>query len=389
MFTLSVKTMRLTQAAARNPLQKLVALILCITLILSATILPAQAATKPTVTPAQIAAVQQIYPEGTVCTNSTPEFRVCVHWPGVMISAQACWGFAIVFVAKLYDLDLKKNLSVTCLEINKTMPEYYPKTPYYSAQKSVEIGDILAAPGHAMVVIAKDSTGVTIGEGNYGGHVHYGRRLSYDGIDNSINYILRILPSDDSSSSCPCSNFRDMPAEGSPEHEAIDWAYTHEPRLTAGTSSINFSPDQTVTRAMALTFLWRAAGMPEPRSSSCPFDDVPSDAYYREAVLWAVENGITCGTSRTTFSPKQTCSRSEILTFIWRAIGSPSPQNDSTYSDAPHGKWYATPATWARENAVEPGQNGLFAPHTPCTRASTILYIYRAFEGSSPSGCTP
>ena len=389
MFTLSVKTMRLTQAAARNPLQKLVALILCITLILSATILPAQAATKPTVTPAQIAAVQQIYPEGTACTNSTPEFRVCVHWPGVMISAQACWGFAIVFVAKLYDLDLKKNLSVTCLEINKTMPEYYPKTPYYSAQKSVEIGDILAAPGHAMVVIAKDSTGVTIGEGNYGGHVHYGRRLSYDGIDNSINYILRILPSDDSSSSCPCSNFRDMPAEGSPEHEAIDWAYTHEPRLTAGTSSINFSPDQTVTRAMALTFLWRAAGMPEPRSSSCPFDDVPSDAYYRQAVLWAVENGITCGTSRTTFSPKQTCSRSEIITFIWRAMGSPSPKKNSTYSDVPCGKWYATPAAWAQEHAVEPGQNGLFAPHTPCTRASTILYIYRAFAGSSPSGYTP
>ena len=389
MFTLSVKTMRLTQAAARNPLQKLVALILCITLILSATILPAQAATKPTVTPAQIAAVQQIYPEGTVCTNSTPEFRVCVHWPGVMISAQACWGFAIVFVAKLYDLDLTKNLSVTCLEINKTMPKYYPKTPYSSAQESVEIGDILAAPGHAMVVIAKDSAGVTIGEGNYGGRVHYGRHLSYDAIDNGINYILRIFPPENAGSNCPCYTFRDMPAEGSHEHEAIDWAYTHEPQLTVGTSSITFSPDQTVTRAMALTFLWRAAGMPEPRSSSCPFVDVPSDAYYREAVLWAVENGITCGTSRTTFSPKQTCSRSEIITFIWRAMGSPSPQNDSTYSDAPHGKWYATPAAWAQEHAVEPGQNGFFAPHTPCTRASTILYIYRAFEGSSPSGCTP
>lgn len=389
MFTLSVKTMRLTQAVARNPLQKLVALILCITLILSATILPAQAATRPTVTPAQIAAVQQIYPEGTICTNTTPEFRVCVHWPGVMISAQACWGFAIVFVAELYDIDLKKNLSVTCLEINKTMPKYYPKTPYFSAQESVEIGDILAAPGHAMVVIAKDSTGVTIGEGNYGGQVHYGRHLPYDAIDNGINYILRIFPPENAGYDCPCSNFRDMPAEGSPEHEAIDWAYTHEPRLTAGTSSINFSPDQTVTRAMALTFLWRAAGMPEPRSSSCPFDDVPSDAYYRQAVLWAVENGITCGTSRTTFSPKQTCSRSEIITFLWRVMGSPSPQNASTYSDAPRGKWYATPAAWAQEHAVEPGQNGLFAPHTPCTRASTILYIYRAFEGSSASGCTP
>ncbi len=370
-------------------LQKLAAMMLCIILVLSISVLPAQAAGSDLNVSAEIQTLMQIYPEGTVCTNSTPEFRVCVHWPGVIISAQACWGFAILFVAKLYDLDLTKNLSVTCLEINKTMSRYYPKTPYYSAQESVEIGDILAAPGHAMVVIAKDGTGVTIGEGNYGGRVHYGRHLSYDAIDNGINYILRIFPPENAGSDCPCSNFRDMPAEGSPEHEAIDWAYTHEPRLTAGTGSITFSPDQTVTRAMALTFLWRASGMPEPRSSSCPFDDVPSDAYYRQAVLWAVENGITCGTSRTTFSPKQTCSRSEIITFIWRAMGSPSPQNDSTYSDAPHGKWYATPAAWAQEHAVEPGQNGFFAPHTPCTRASTILYIYRAFEGSSPSGCTP
>lgn len=369
-------------------LQKLISLMLFLVLILGLFAFPAQAATQPTVTSAQIAAVQQIFPEGTICTNSTPEFHVYVRWPGVMINASGCWGFAIVFVGKLYDIDLTKNLSVTCLDINISMPDCYPKTPYYSARESVAVGDILAAPGHAMVVIAKDSTGVTVGEGNYAGRVHYGRHLSYEAIDDGINYIFRMLPAA-AGSDCPCSNFRDMPAEGSPEHEAIDWAYTHEPRLTAGTSSINFSPDQTVTRAMALTFLWRAAGMPEPRSSSCPFDDVPSDAYYRQAVLWTVENGITCGTSRTTFSPKQTCSRSEIITFIWRAMGSPSPQNASTYSDAPRGKWYATPAAWAHENAVEPGQNGLFAPHTPCTRASTILYIYRAFEGSSPSGCTP
>ena len=371
-----------------NTIKKTIAVMLCIVLALGLFAFPAQATTRPTVTSAQIAAVQQIYPEGMACSNTTPEFRVCVHWPGVMINASGCWGFAIVFVGKLYDIDLTKNLSVTCLDINISMPDCYPKAPYYSARESVAVGDILAAPGHAMVVIAKDSTGVTVGEGNYAGRVHYGRHLSYEAIDDGINYIFRMLPAA-AGSDCPCSNFRDMPAEGSPEHEAIDWAYTHEPRLTAGTSSINFNPDQTVTRAMALTFLWRAAGMPEPRSSSCPFDDVPSDVYFRQAVLWAVENGITCGTSRTTFSPKKTCSRSEILTFIWRAIGSPSPQNDSTYFDVPYGKWYAAPAAWARENAVEPGQNGLFAPHTPCTRASTILYIYRAFEGSSPSGCTP
>ena len=389
MFTLSVKTMRLTQAAARNPLQKLVALILCITLILSTTILPAQAATRPTVTSAQIAAVQQIYPEGTVCTNSTPEFRVCVHWPGVIISAQACWGFAILFVAKLYDLDLTKNLPVTCLEINKTMSRYYPKTPYYSAQESVEIGDILSAPGHAMVVIAKDSTGVTIGEGNYGGRVHYGRHLSYDAIDNGINYILRILPPENAGSDCPCVNFQDMPAEETSEHEAIDWAYTHAPALTAGTSSITFSPDRTVTRSMALTFLWKAFGEPEPRTCVCPFMDVKMGSYYYKAVLWAVENGITAGTSAITFSPSQTCNRSEILTFIYRALGSPACNRGNPFSDVKDGKWYAQTAAWAYDNRIEAGTQGAFNPKTPCTRASTILYIYRALERKAFAAETP
>ena len=370
-------------------LQKLAAMMLCIILVLSISVLPAQAAGSDLNVSAEIQTLMQIYPEGTVCTNSTPEFRVCVHWPGVIISAQACWGFAILFVAKLYDLDLTKNLSVTCLEINKTMSRYYPKTPYYSAQESVEIGDILAAPGHAMVVIAKDGTGVTIGEGNYGGRVHYGRHLSFEAIDNGINYILRILPPENAGSDCPCANFQDMPAEGSSEHEAIDWAYTHVPALTAGTSSITFSPDKTVTRAMALTFRWKAFGELEPRTHVGPFKDVKMDSYYYKAVLWAVENGITAGTSTTTFSPNQTCNRSEILTFIWRALGSPTSNRGNPYSDVKDGKWYAQTAVWAYDNRIEVGIQGAFNPKTPCTRASTILYIYRALEHKALAAETP
>ncbi len=373
-------------------MKKVISFILVIVLVTSlfAQTLPlAHAASPESSAPLSIAAVQQIYPEGIACTNTTPEFHVCVHWPGVMISAQACWGFAILFVAKLYDVDLTKSLSVTCLEINKTMSKYYPKIPYSSAKESVEIGDILAAPGHAMVVIAKDSTGVTLGEGNYGGRVHYGRHLSYDSIDNGINYILRIFPPENADSDCPCSNFRDMPAEGSPEHEAIDWAYTHEPRLTVGTGSITFSPDQTVMRAMALTFLWRAAGMPKPRSTWCPFGDVPGDAYYHQAVLWAVENGITSGTSRTTFSPSKTCSRAEILTFLWRAIGSHAYSYENSFTDIKNGKWYFSAASWAYDALVETGENGRFLPNTPCTRASTILYIYRALEHKALDVNTP
>ena len=119
--------------------RKPIAMLLCIVLTLSLVALPVQAATQSAVTPAQIAAVQQIYPEGTICTNTTPEFHVNVRWPGVMITASGCWGFAILFVGKLYDIDLTKNLSVTCLDINISMPDYYPKTPYYSARESVQV----------------------------------------------------------------------------------------------------------------------------------------------------------------------------------------------------------------------------------------------------------
>ena len=364
-------------------MKKVISLILIVVLVVSlfAQVLPfANAANSNSAMAANIVALQSVYPEGTICTNSTPEFHVCVHWPGVMMSAQGCWGFAILFVSKLYDLDLSKSLPVTYLEINKTMPNSYPKTSYVSACESLQLGDILAQvnPGHAMVVIGMDDTGVTIGEGNYGGRVHYGRHISYEAIDQHLAYVFRILPPESTASSCPCSNFKDMPAEGTTEHEAIDWAYSHEPALTVGTSSTTFSPNETVTRAQALTFLWRAAGMPEPKTANCPFDDVSSDAYYRKAVIWAVENGITCGTSRNTFSPKKTCSRSEVITFLWRAMGSPSPYSESSYHDVPSGKWYSTPATWAQERAVEPGQSGYFGPNTACTRASTILYIYRA-----------
>ena len=366
-------------------------MMLCIILVFSLFSIPAQASTQPSVTPAAINAVQQIYPEGTVCTNTTPEFRVCVHWPGVLMSAQGCWGFAILFVSKLYDLNLTKNLSVTYLEINKAMPKSYPKTAYSSARESLQVGDILAQvnPGHAMVIIAMDDNGVTIGEGNYGGRVHYGRRLSYAAIDQHLAYVLRILPPESAGSACPCSNFKDMPAEGTVEHEAIDWAYTHEPALTAGTSSITFSPEATVTRAQALTFLWRAVGMPEPATSVCPFVDVKSDAYYRKAVLWAVENGITSGTSRTTFSPGQTCSRAEILTFLWRAMGSPSYSHENSFTDVQNGKWYFCAASWAHDALVEVGENGSFHPKTPCTRAATILYIYRALEHKALDANTP
>ena len=104
-------------------------------------------------------------------------------------------------------------------------------------------------------------------------------------------------------------------------YNAVQWAVKNG--ITGGTSATTFSPDAPCTRAQAVTFLWRAAGSPAPSSTEMPFADVPTDAYYRNAVLWAVENGITGGTSTTTFSPDAPCSRGQIVAFLWRSKQSP------------------------------------------------------------------
>ena len=111
-------------------------------------------------------------------------------------------------------------------------------------------------------------------------------------------------------------------ATGSYYEDAVDWAV--ENGITKGTDDTHFSPDGICTRAQAVTFLWRAAGSPKPETRTMPFTDVPAGSYYYDAVLWAVENGITKGTSNTTFSPNMTCTRAQIVTFLWRSEKSPA-----------------------------------------------------------------
>jgi hypothetical protein len=181
---------------------------------------------------------------------------------------------------------------------------------------------------------------------------------------------------------CPCAMFEDMPDYGTTEHDAIDWAYTHEPPLTSGTSATTFGTYNTVTRAQALTFLWIAMGSPEPTSSVNPFTDVKEGKWYTKAVLWAVEKGITSGTSATTFGTNKTCNRGEILTFLYAALDRPGYTIENPYSDVQMGKGYTDAAIWAYENGIEKGEDGLFNRRTNCTRVSTITYIYRAVTGN-------
>ena len=172
--------------------------------------------------------------------------------------------------------------------------------------------------------------------------------------------------------------FVDVPA-GSYYEDAVDWAV--ENGITQGTDDTHFSPDGICTRAQAVTFLWRAAGSPEPETRTMPFTDVPVGSYYYDAVLWAVENGITKGTSDTTFSPNMTCSRAQIVAFLWRSEKSPAAGTANPFADVKSTAYYADAVAWAVANGVTNGTtSSTFSPDNGCTRAQIVTFLYRAFN---------
>ena len=170
--------------------------------------------------------------------------------------------------------------------------------------------------------------------------------------------------------------FVDVP-EGSYYEEAVDWAVKNG--ITTGTGNNYFTPDGICTRAQAVTFLWRVAGSPTPKTEAMVFEDVLDGSYYYEAVLWAVENGITVGTSATTFSPELTCSRAHIVTFLWRAANSPSVKTDNPFTDVAADAYYIDAVLWAVKHKITAGTTlSTFSPDEGCTRAQIVTFLYRA-----------
>ena len=170
--------------------------------------------------------------------------------------------------------------------------------------------------------------------------------------------------------------FVDVP-EGSYYEEAVAWAV--ENGITKGTSDTTFEPNGICTRAQAVTFLWRAAGSPAPKTSTIPFTDVKAGSYYYDAVLWAVENGITKGTSDTTFSPDVTCSRAQIVTFLWRSQGVPAAGAVNPFTDVKADAYYADAVLWAvKEDVTKGTTDTTFDPNADCTRAQIVTFIWRA-----------
>ena len=167
--------------------------------------------------------------------------------------------------------------------------------------------------------------------------------------------------------------------EGTYYVDAVNWAV--DKKVTSGKTETTFAPNDSCTRAQAVTFLWRAAGSPEPTASEMTFTDVKADSYYYKAVLWAVENKITSGMSDTLFAPDATCSRSQIVTFLYRMQNSPESKAENPFTDVKADAYYANAVLWAVENGVTTGASATtFDPAGDCTRGQIVTFLYRCLS---------
>lgn len=171
--------------------------------------------------------------------------------------------------------------------------------------------------------------------------------------------------------------FYDVP-NGAYFYEAVKWAV--DKGITNGLSDTMFGPYESCTRAQIVTFLWRAAGSPEPKTASS-FTDVPANAYYAKAVAWAIENGITNGMTETTFAPNATCTRGQSVTFLYRALKG-TASGSTNFTDVKSDAFYTDAINWAVANNVTNGtSNTTFSPNADCTRAEIVTFLYRAYQG--------
>lgn len=246
---------------------------------------------------------------------------------------------------------------------------------------STAVGTYTVAPGTEVTLPTLENSGSAIfigwtdesGTNTYTGTytVNMSEVLSASWVDGSSGE-----PVDPPQPPQPVNPFTDV-KEGDYYYDAVQWAVKN--KVTDGTSATKFSPDKTCTRAEAVTFLWRAAGSPEPATTTNPFVDVAPNAYYYKAVLWAVENNITNGTSTTKFSPDKVCVRAQIVTFLWRAAKTPAATGITSFTDVEADSYYTTAVQWAVENDITNGTSTTkFSPTDNCKRGQIVTFLYRS-----------
>jgi hypothetical protein len=174
------------------------------------------------------------------------------------------------------------------------------------------------------------------------------------------------------------SKFEDVPA-GAFYFDPVEWAV--EKGITTGATATTFNPNGNCQRAQVVTFLWRAAGSPEPTKTENPFTDVKESDFYYKAVLWAVEKGITNGLTADTFGPFALCNRAQVVTFLWRAMGSPASTAEVSFTDVQPGQFYSTAVAWAVENNITNGISATeFGVGGTCNRAQVVTFLYRTYN---------
>ena len=256
----------------------------------------------------------------------------------------------------------------------KTIPATGSNYSYYTIKATAGTGGSISPSGNVSVREGRDQTfTITPDKGYAVANVKIdGRSIgavkSYTFENVRRNHTIEV-------SFARANEFIDVPA-GSYFYEAVMWAV--ENGVTTGVSASRFDPNGVCTRAQAVTFLWRAAGSPAPETSTMPFTDVPVGSYYYDAVLWAVENGITKGTSDTTFSPNMTCSRAQIVTFLWRSEKSPAAGSRNPFADVKATAYYADAVLWAVKEDITKGTTSTtFSPDADCTRAQIVTFLWR------------
>lgn len=347
----------------------LIVLAICVQALVpsaAATVSPTQAATQQEITDALLS-LQDEYPDGMTWTNHCPGSAYVWVFPGTIVSMSGCAAFAAILQDHVFG-----DAPITWQRITKNCPT--TGIPECSVSFSWEMlwpGDILQLYGHTVIVLKKYADHITVAEGNNGGKIRWGRTITKEGVSTAAYVLTRYTKTE------PLMPFTDLPERWHWSHDSIEWAILHN--VAAPISATSFAPTANCTRADMMQFLWAAFGRPEPQAGAQQFSDIPASASYYKAVLWARSCGYTGGTSPTTFSPDLTCSRAQALTFLWRAAESPDANLHCQFDDVSPDSYFFSSVAWATEHHITCGTSPTtFSPEQTITRAEALTFLYHA-----------
>lgn len=251
----------------------------------------------------------------------------------------------------------------------------FPISANATENGTITITPLRASRGSTITVIAEADEGYILGSLRV--FDQKGDEISLNKEGNKFTFIMPASKVSVEGKFIEMNPFLDV-EEGDYFYNAVLWAVKNG--VTSGTTDTTFSPDITCTRAQTVTFLWRAAGSPHPQNTVNPFGDVNEDSYYYEAVLWAVENGVTEGTSANSFSPDVSCTRGQVVTFLYRYHGMQATEG-AYFSDVREDSYYYDAVQWAAQNEITAGTSAsTFSPNADCTRAQIVTFLYRDFK---------